>query len=128
MNSISLGGVSINGASIFTDRGDSFGVSQSVKRTLGGRLKVLVSPVVGGKPITLVGSEEQGWITKETVDLLLEMANSPGGVYELLVNGVSTTVMFRNHEQPSFQAFPLVYRNNQEGSDYHTFSMKLMTI
>ena len=128
MNTISLGGVALNGEMLIRGRDSSHAVEQSTKRTLGGSLVVFYSTLKLGQDLDLVASDSQGWITKAMVDSLLEMSNTPGGVYQLTVNGESRSVMFRNHEQPSFEAQPLVYRNNQEVGDYYVCVAKLMTV
>ena len=128
MSTIFLGGVALSSAMIIQDRDSSYAVAQSVKRTLGGQLKVFFAQLSRGKPITIIATEDSGWINKATVDQLYDMANSAGAVYELLVNGVSRSVVFRHHEAPAFEASPLVYRNNQQAEDYYTCTIKLLTV
>lgn len=128
MNSVSLGGVVLNGAMILSDRDTSFAVAQSIKRTLGGGIKVFFAQLTKGQNLTLVATEDQGWISKAMVDELQVLANSAGGVYELLVNGVGRSVVFRHHDSPAFEASPLVYRNNQQADDLYTCTIKLMTV
>lgn len=128
MNTIFLGGLQLNGAMEIADQTTSYAVAQEVKRTLGGNLKVFFSSLSKGQNLTLTASEEQGWIPKSSVDALMVMAEAAGGVYELLVNGVSRSVIFRHNEAPAFIAAPLVYRNNQQADDLFTCTIKLLTV
>lgn len=128
MNYVSLGGVALNGAMIISDRSTSYSVAQSMKRTLGGNVKLFFAQLTKGQNLTLTATEDQGWITKDMVDQIMALAESAGGVYELLVNGVGRSVVFRHHDAPAFEASPLVYRNNQQADDLYTCTIKLMTV
>lgn len=128
MNLIYLGGVQLNGNINILGRDSSHAVAQSVKRTLGGELKIFFAKLNKGMPLTLQATEEQGWLSAAVVAQVMAMANTAGGTYQLLVNGVSTSVVFRHNEPPAFEAAPLVYRNNQQADDPHTCTIKLLTV
>ncbi len=127
-NTITLGGVALNGAMTISDRDDSQAVAQSIKRTLAGNLKVFFASLTKGRQITLTADEEQGWITGSMVASLRAMADSAGSSYSLVINGVATSVIFRHNEPPAFSASPLVFRNNQQPGDYYTCTIKLLTV
>lgn len=128
MTTLTLGGVVLNPSMVIEDRYRSSGVAQSVRRTVGGALKVFVSSLQKGAEITLRGTEDAGWIDKATSDLLLEMAEQPGGIYQLSVAGVVYTVVFRHQDAPAYQATPLIPRTGQQDSDKFICTIKLLTI
>lgn len=128
MNTLSLGGIMLNPAMAIEDRNSSQGVAQSVRRTLGGGLVLFSMGLIAGRSLDLVAGEDYGWLPYSTVLQLQDLANQPGGVFELLVNGVGASVVFRHHEPPAFEPKPLVFRHNQQADDPHTCVIKLLTI
>jgi hypothetical protein len=102
---ISLDGISLNNSLQWEDRYAYNGVSQSVRRTVGGGLIVFSQELFRGRPITLVASQETGWFTFGMVEDLLERAAQPDSVYTFLFWGESYSVQFDNSSPPaaSFQ-------------------------
>ena len=82
---ILLGGVSLNDEIVWEDRDQSSQVAQTVKRTLGGKPIITSSSLLKGRPITLRATQDRGWLKKTTVDALIDLANVPGGVYQLQI-------------------------------------------
>lgn len=128
MSTLSLGGIVLNPSMVIEDRNTSQGVAQSVKRTLGGGLVLFSMGLYAGRSLDLVAGEDHGWLSYATVLQLQDLAAQPGGVFELLVNGVGASVVFRHHEPPAFAAKPLVFRHNQQADDPHTCTIKLLTV
>lgn len=128
MSVLSLGGVTLPTSMRISDLYENRSVSQSTARSLGGALKLFYSPLTAGKPITLDAGEDYGWITKDVSDMLGEMASLPGATYELNLNGLFYTVVFRHNDPPAYTAQPLVYRTAQQSSDLFTCTIKLLTV
>lgn len=128
MTVLSLGGVSLPLSLQSPDRYEDPSVVQTVRRTLGGHLKLYVGSLQKGRPITLESQEDAGWIDKTTVDLLQAMAQDPTGQYELRMGAEVHSVVFRHYDSPAFSARPLVYRTGVEQTDLFTCSIKLLTV
>lgn len=128
MNTLKLGGVTLNAQMVWEDRFRSQKVAQSVIITLGGSPVTYSQALVAGESITLVSQRDRGWLTGAMVEQIGELAAQVGGVFELEVNGVVQQVVFRHHEPPAFSADPLVPRLNQQLKDYFTATIKLMTV
>lgn len=77
---------------------DEFGwatVVKSTEYTLTGALIVDSGQRQAGRPITLAGAEDAGWITRATVDALRTLASALPGEYVLaLADGRSFNVVF----------------------------------
>ncbi|MFZ5536727.1 MAG: hypothetical protein ACOZAP_04520 [Pseudomonadota bacterium] len=108
---------------IWRDRHAAQAVGQSVRRTLDGGLAVFYQARVGGLSITLESEPDQGWLTRTQVEAVKALADAPGAIYTLALDGQTLRVMFRHHEPPAFDAQPLY-----PGADWFTASLKLMTV
>lgn len=128
MNTLKLGGVTLNAQMVWEDRFRSQKVAQSVIITLGGTPVTYSQPLVAGESITLVSQRDRGWLTGAMVEQISALADQPGAVFELEINGVVRRVVFRHQEPPAFSAEPLVPRFNQQLKDYFTATIKLMTV
>lgn len=129
---VTLNGIQLNHNMQWVDRNESQQVQQAVTRTLSGNLVVFHRTLTKGEKITLVATEEQGWLQKTVIDSLKSIANTTGGVYPLVIdvdgNIESYNVMFRHNEPPAFSAFQLIHRLNAEDADYYTATIKLITV
>jgi hypothetical protein len=83
-------------------------VEQASDYTLGGALVVETAARLAGRPVTLAGAEDQGWITRTTLEALYALAQAPStGLALTLADGRSLTVVFR-HGGPAIEARPVV--------------------
>lgn len=123
-----LGGVELNPNMVWTDRFVSTAVAQTVKRTLGGVPVVFSVPLYRGSNITLVATEEYGWLSGTVVQQLITMASSPGAVYSLEVETDTYSVIFRHDEPPAVEMTPLIPRTNQNSGDFFIGQIKLLYV
>lgn len=128
MSDIVLGATTLSKSLLWIDRDDYGMVAQTTQRTLGGKMVVYHQPLSAGRPITLVATEETGWITRSMLDALQAMAATPGGVYTLNLHGEVMQVMFRHHEPPALSFTPLQPRATALSGDFFTGQLKLMTV
>jgi hypothetical protein len=125
---ITLDGVVLSGSLQWTDRhGYSF-AEQERKVTLGGKSVFYSKALQGGRPITLVATEETGWITKTMLDDLIVRASNPGLVYTLNFHGEVHQVIFRHEDSPALDFAPLQPRAQQLSTDVYIGTLKLITI
>jgi len=107
-------------------------VQSETERTLGGRLVVWEDQVLGGRPVDLVAYENQGWLTREQVKALRQMASEPGATYTLLYGPdgeeQSLIVRFRHEDPPVLEMEPLLPRSNAQDGDYYYGRIKLVEV
>jgi hypothetical protein len=80
------------------------------ERGLDGSLLVEPATMIGGRPITLIGSEDYpAWISYQTGLYLLAMASVAGSTHTLTLNdGREFSVMFRYHDGKPVDISPIV--------------------
>lgn len=125
---ITLNGVALNGSLQWSDRLAHSSVAQEVLTTLGGNPVVYSKALNGNRPVTLVASEDTGWLTKTMVDAVLGMASVPGGVYTLDIHGEVMNVVFAHHEPPAIDFTPLQPRAVPLPDDKYIGTMKFITV
>lgn len=124
---ITLDGVTLSGSLQWTDRHAYNMAEQERKVTLGGKSVFYAKQLIGGRNITLVASEDTGWITKDMLDALIVRAQTPGLVYTLNFHGESHDVMFRHEDSPALEFVPLQPRAQQLNTDVYVGTIKLIT-
>lgn len=88
---------------------DEFSWSPVVQATdygITGALIVGVALKQAGRPITLEGEQTKAWIERSTCDALRAWAALPGIELDLVLRGVTRTVMF-DHQRGAFSARPI---------------------
>ena len=96
---------------------------------INGNLIVQQAPLSGGRPITLQGDAETGWLQRADLLALQALAAVPDASYTLSYNGSNHTVRFRHEDGEVIIAAPIVGRENAEAGDYyHQITLKLITV
>lgn len=101
--------------------------AQRTSRTIAGSLVVESALKTKGRPITLVGSSEYGWVPRSTVVALAAAADTPGQKFTLSLRGSSYTVAF-NHESAPLEATPVLDYNSYDGTDYYAATVRLIEV
>lgn len=132
---IRLGGVELNSSLNWSDRFQSYQVAQTVNRTVGGKAVVFATPLQAGRKITLESTQEQGWLSLDTVESLMAMAATVGSSFlfecgdETVIGGIeSQNVIFRHNEPPALEITPIINRPKHEAADMFYGKIKLLTI
>lgn len=128
MPTLTFNGITLDPSMIWVERNQSKRVVQSVTRTLGGGAVVQAAGVDAGLPITIASGQDQGLLRWSVVQQLEALADVPGAVYVLDVNGTEYSVIFRHDEAPAFIADPLLARVEPFADDYFRCTLKLMTV
>lgn len=124
---ITLNGIALDRSMLWQERFNTPATAYSLKYTLGGRAISRIGSTKQ-KNITLVGDENSGWLTKETVDQLLALAANPAGVYNFVFGDETFSVVFRYEDQPVIEMRPFVPRVLHEPGDYFTGTIKLRKV
>ncbi|NCN41439.1 hypothetical protein GW916_09365 [bacterium] len=114
-------------------------VRQTISETLTGALIVQESKLKKGKPITLQGKDDMGWITRLTAETLMQMRDSIGLVMSIQYvhwNGSiygdilhDFDVMFRHYESPAIELESVLRFNGFEPEAwYKVRGLKFMEV
>ncbi len=123
-----LAGITLPDDLIWQDEFDWLPVEQGMTRTLGGKQVLQHRPLIKGRPITLVGGERFGWITRDSLSQLYNLAATVNDLTLLLNDGRSFSVQFRYNDTP-IQAEPLQPSRIPELTDvYIRLKISLKTV
>lgn len=128
---IQLGALLFDGTSAnltWPDRDNYSPVAQQRARTVTGTQVVWSQEETLGRPITLVATNDQGWLTKAQKDAVIAMAQQAGATFALTIGVESFTVMFRHEEGDAVSFSPLISRAVDLSEDYFTGQIKLFTV
>ena len=90
-----LGSVAVPRGMVWVDEFDWVPVERAVAYSLAGALLVDVAPRLAGRPITLAGEVDAGWLGRSVVAQLYALASATDATYTLtLADGRAFTVMF----------------------------------
>ena len=128
MGAITLGGVTLPGDLVWTDEFDWTPVEQSTEYTLGGALVVETGVRLAGRPITLAGADDQGWVTRTTLLALYALAQTPStGITLELADAREFDVVFR-HGGPAIEARQVQRVSPPAAGDYYTVTIRLLEV
>jgi len=101
----------------------------AVSYSLTGALIVETANRQAGRPITLAGSTDMGWITRATLNTLHDWASVSGRHFELtLADGRLFTVAFRHHEPPIIDAEPVTGFAARNDGDFYRATLRFMQV
>ncbi|MBF0629546.1 MAG: hypothetical protein HQL89_00980 [Magnetococcales bacterium] len=100
-------------------------VAHTTTRTLAGNHHVWVAAMHGGRPIDLAAEPSFTWLTQSQVDAIMELANQPGGIFELEIDDRLFRVMFR-HDDPPATSFSKI--RHAKACELFTGSIKLVQV
>jgi hypothetical protein len=130
--SIVLGGITLSRDLIWVEQFQSFGVAQSVRRTLGGVPIIFSGTLTKGVPITLQAGSPNGSLIgvmkKSVVDSVMVLAATAGAIYTLTINGTSFDVIFRHEDGNAVDMQPLLAQTSYDADDLMHGTIKLLTV
>lgn len=114
---------------VWADEFDWTGVVTEVAAGINGNLVVQEAALSGGRPVTLQGDAETGWLQRSDLVALQALSGVADATYVLSYNGAQYTVRWRHEDAPVIQAAPVVGRENAAATDYyHQITLKLITV
>jgi hypothetical protein len=100
----------------------------AVSYLLTGALLVESAARQKGRPITLVGSADMAWVTREIVNALYGWATQPNHQFELtFADGRIFTVAFRHHET-AIDAEPVLGFPARHDSDWYRITLRFFEV
>jgi hypothetical protein len=114
---------------IWSDEFDWTGVVSEVSPAVNGNLVVQEAAVTSGRPVTLKGGADFGWLKRSALLALQALAAVPEATYTLSYNGTDYTVRWRHEDGQVIEATPVIdYEDAEPGDDYHQITLKLITV
>lgn len=112
----------------WSDEFDWTTVAATSERTLTGVLIVEESVKQAGRPITLEGSDDMAWVTRETVLALQAWCNQANKTFTLtLPDTRAFTVKFDNI-QGAISAAPVLSWKQSDNDDWYTITLKFLEV
>ncbi|WBA83740.1 hypothetical protein [Endozoicomonas sp. GU-1] len=104
-------------------------VEQSTERSLTGALLVQEGQLKQGRPITLSGKGEAGWVTRQTVKSLLALSKSAGLSFDLtLPDNRTFTVIFDRSSGAPVEAEQVMTAAYPTDDDFYFLTLRLLTV
>lgn len=122
-----LAGIELPRGMLWTDEFTWVAVERSVERSITGAQVVDQAAKVAGRPITLQGVRDQGWIRRATLLAVQALADVPGATYTLkLADGREFEVMFAP-ENP-IEAEPISRPELPASTHPYVATLRLLTV
>lgn len=122
-----LNGIALPAGMLWVDEFSWAQAQRSVERSITGAQIIDVAPKLAGRPITLQGAQDQGWIRRATLLAVRALADVPGGQYPLqLASGEIFTVMFAPDD--AIEAQPISRPELPENTHPYVATLRLMTV
>ncbi len=126
---MTLDGIELPDDLLWVDEFDWNPVAQDIERSLTGALMVQEQPKLHGRPITLTGGDEAGWVTRGTVLELMSLVKNTNETMMLtLFDGREFSVVWDRASRGPMKAqpvFPLVF---WELESFYKVVINLITI
>ena len=127
-DAVTLDGLALSPNLLWIDEFDYTPTAQSLTRTLTGALVEETAVKLAGRPITLSGDSESGWVTRTQVLALYGKLTATGSMTLTLPTGASFTVKFRHEDGTPVEARPIDAWRDMEADDPYTLKIKLITV
>ena len=122
-----LNGIALPRGMVWVDEFAWADAQPSVERGITGAQIIDVAPKLAGRPITLQGAQDQGWIRRATLLAVRALADVPGGQYPLqLASGETFTVMFAPDD--AIEAQPISRPELPENTHPYVATLRQMTV
>ena len=123
---ITLDGITLPEDLIWLDEYKWSGVAQQEDIMADGAVVVQADAQQTGRPITLAGGDNFGWIAKSTLESLRTLSRTAGSEYTLVLNdGSERNVVFTGER---LTAEPVVEHNTPADTDYYVATLYLMEL
>lgn len=128
MTTLKLGNVELNPNMSIHELNQSNGVAMTTRPTISGGVAVFQKQIFRGQKLQLIATNDQGWVSKENRDKLLEQANIVNNVLVLEAGSKKHTVMFDHTGGAAVSLEPFINRIESLDGDYFTGTINLIII
>lgn len=125
----SVGGIDLPPGLLWIDEYTYSAYEQAISRGLTGSLVVELAPKLAGRPLTLAGAEDRGWMTQETLDALFASAadDPPPELTLILPDARSFTVRW-DYSGPPIAIDPIVPWWPTAGKKYFRATLRFFIV
>lgn len=124
-----LAGVDLPDDLVWSDELNYSAVAQNKQRTLTGSLIVQESLKLKGRPITLTGSAEHGWIERSVLLQIQALVDTVDNDMVLIFNSQSYNVRFdRENGNSPIETQQIIDCSDPSANDPYSITVKLMTV
>lgn len=124
---IILNGITLNPSLMWVDEFNYATVQQKLVFSLDSGYRIYGRQAPNNRPITLVASDESGWLTREMVLAIKAIESVPKAEYILTIRNQDFNIVFRHDDPPAFEVFPLIPRGGSLTGDYFRGTLKLFS-
>ena len=126
---MTLDGIELPDDLLWVDEFDWNPVAQAIDRSLTGALMVQEQAKLFGRPITLTGGNEAGWVTRATVLELMALVKSFSKPMPLiLADSREFQVYFNRQNSSSMSLFPIIPESNPDQDSLYAVTIRLICI
>ena len=126
---MTLDGIELPDDLLWVDEFDWNPVAQDIERSLTGALMVQEQAKLYGRPITLTGGDEAGWVTRATVLELMALAEVPSKIMKLtFVDGRVFLVRFNYQTNGVVSSYQIIKSAAPALNDLYMITVKLMSL
>lgn len=112
---------------IWVDEFDWSPVQQNSEYTLTGAMVRETGVMQAGRPITLLGGQDAGWVGRATVKALYAKLTE-AGPYTLTLNDNSTHNVVFMHGRKPIESRPIIDYNNPDDTDKYSLTLRFITV
>lgn len=125
-----IGSITLDNDLVWTDE---FQFTEGVgmaERTIYGNMIVQTRQIYGGRPLTLVGTQTNGWQSRDIVIALQALIKADPAASHIveLPDGRTFTAIFRNEEAPAIEFTPITLATAPTGDFWYYGSLKMRII
>ena len=123
-----LGTIELPDDLLWIDEFDWNPVAQEIDRTLTGGLIIQEQSKLYGRPVTLSGENNSGWVTRATVNQVVTLSESANSTLSLTLPDSRVLSVIFDRANGSIMAQPLFYSSNPALDDYYSITIRLLTV
>jgi hypothetical protein len=123
---INLDAITLPADLLWTDEYSYTPVKQTLSRAVDGSLIVEAAAANKGRPITLQGGDDYGWIERSILEELRLKQYQPGLTMTLTLRGTAYSVIF--DQEGGIEARPVVEYRNPAATDPYIVTLKFIEV
>ncbi|QNJ59183.1 hypothetical protein [Vibrio phage vB_ValS_PJ32] len=128
MIKLELGAIELNPNMQIPQLNQSDKIAMTTRPTLAGGVAVFQKPILRGQKLQLIATRDQGWVSKENRDKLLEQAAKVNNILVLTAGSNVFRVMFDHTQGAAVSLEPLINRIEPLKGDYFTGTINLIIV
>ncbi len=125
---MTLDGIELPDDLLWVDEFDWNPVAQDIDRSLTGALMIQEQAKLYGRPITLTGGDEAGWVSRETVNQLTAVCEQTNKTMTLVLPDNNTFTVIFNRSSTPIIAQPLLPSSAPALNSFYYLTLNLIAL